>query len=187
MYKLCAYLTWSLSINLNFHWKDHCCWLLVIWSHNQVASSGRFIVSHLSTPHFLRLAGKSLLKMMKRWPSTISNCVLRLSQNFKNPSSPEYTVLGSCAVLATQTVLKCLTTVLIFRPLALFFKKWVPDSVFVLHESRIWRHFLLSCLGFCQGKFLCLHLLSLWFLVAQRWVLTVCYWIFIAQAPIMKH
>nr|XP_009762109.1 PREDICTED: proteasome activator subunit 4 isoform X1 [Nicotiana sylvestris] len=56
------------------------------------------------------LAGKSLLKMMKRWPSTISNCVLRLSQNFKNPSSPEYTVLGSCAVLATQTVLKCLTT-----------------------------------------------------------------------------
>lgn len=56
------------------------------------------------------LAGKSLLKMMKRWPSTISKCVLSLSQNLKNSSSPECAVLGSCAVLATQTVLKCLTT-----------------------------------------------------------------------------
>ncbi|KAM3223043.1 proteasome activator subunit 4 [Capsicum annuum] len=56
------------------------------------------------------LAGKSLLKMMKRWPSTISKCVLSLSQNLKNSSSPECSVLGSCAVLSTQTVLKCLTT-----------------------------------------------------------------------------
>ncbi|XP_055822371.1 proteasome activator subunit 4 [Solanum dulcamara] len=55
------------------------------------------------------LAGKSLLKMMKRWPSTISKSVLSLSQNLKNSSSPECAVLGSCAVLATQTVLKCLT------------------------------------------------------------------------------
>lgn len=56
------------------------------------------------------LAGKSLLKMMKRWPSTISKCVLSLSQNLKNSSTPECAVLGSCAVLGTQTVLKCLTT-----------------------------------------------------------------------------
>ncbi|CAH9135204.1 unnamed protein product [Cuscuta epithymum] len=55
------------------------------------------------------IAGKSLLKMMKRWPFTISKCVLTLSENLRSPSSPEYAVLGSCAVLATQTVLKCLT------------------------------------------------------------------------------
>nr|GMC51674.1 proteasome activator subunit 4 [Ipomoea batatas] len=55
------------------------------------------------------IAGKSLLKMMKRWPFTIPKCVLTLSEKLRNPSSPEYAVLGSCAVLATQTVLKCLT------------------------------------------------------------------------------
>nr|XP_027063641.1 proteasome activator subunit 4 isoform X1 [Coffea arabica] len=56
------------------------------------------------------LAGKSLLKMLKRWPSTISSCVYALSENLKAPSSPEYAVLGSCAVLSTQTVLKRLTS-----------------------------------------------------------------------------
>lgn len=153
----------------------------MIRSHNQVASSGRYFVSHLSTLRFLRLAGKSLLKMMKRWPSTISKCVLSLSQNLKNSSSPECAVLGSCAVLATQTVLKCLTTVLIFRLYALLFKKWVPDSVFALHESRIWRHFLPSCLEFCQGKFLCLHLFSLSFLIAQCWC-----WLCVTESLLLK-
>ncbi|GKV36472.1 hypothetical protein SLEP1_g44600 [Rubroshorea leprosula] len=56
------------------------------------------------------LAGKSLLKIIKRWPSLISKCVLSLTENLRNPSSPEYEVLGSCAVLSTQTVLKHLTT-----------------------------------------------------------------------------
>ncbi|KAJ0047198.1 hypothetical protein Pint_03659 [Pistacia integerrima] len=56
------------------------------------------------------LAGKSLLKMIKRWPSLISKCVLSLTENLRSPSSPEYAVLGSCAVLSTQTVLKHLTT-----------------------------------------------------------------------------
>ncbi|KAM7252530.1 hypothetical protein ACFE04_024413 [Oxalis oulophora] len=56
------------------------------------------------------LAGKSLLKMMKRWPSTISKCVLSVTENLKNPNSPEYALLGSCAILSTQTVLKHLTT-----------------------------------------------------------------------------
>lgn len=60
---------------------------------------------------FPRLAGKSLLKIMKRWPSLISKCVLSLTENLRKPSSPEYVVLGSCAVLSTQTVLKHLTTV----------------------------------------------------------------------------
>ncbi|XP_073268690.1 proteasome activator subunit 4 isoform X1 [Populus alba] len=56
------------------------------------------------------LAGKSLLKMIKRWPSMISKCVLSLTEHLRNPSSPEYAVLGSCTVLSTQTVLKHLTT-----------------------------------------------------------------------------
>ncbi|XP_030548961.2 LOW QUALITY PROTEIN: proteasome activator subunit 4 [Rhodamnia argentea] len=55
------------------------------------------------------LAGNSLLKMIKRWPSMISKCVLYLAENLQNPSAPEYAVLGSCAVLASQTVLKHLT------------------------------------------------------------------------------
>ncbi|KAE8725691.1 Proteasome activator subunit 4 [Hibiscus syriacus] len=55
------------------------------------------------------LAGKSLLKIMKRWPSLISKCVLSLSENLRKPNSPEHAVLGSCAVLSTQTVLKHLT------------------------------------------------------------------------------
>ncbi|CAA0832493.1 proteasome activating protein 200 [Striga hermonthica] len=57
-----------------------------------------------------RLAAKSILKMMKRWPSTILKCVVTLSENLRNPSLPEYAVLGSCAVLSSQTVLKRLTT-----------------------------------------------------------------------------
>ncbi|CAK9321738.1 unnamed protein product [Citrullus colocynthis] len=55
------------------------------------------------------LAGKSLMKLLKRWPSMISKCVLSLSENLKNADSPEYAVLGSCAILATQTVLKHMT------------------------------------------------------------------------------
>ncbi|XP_073279916.1 proteasome activator subunit 4-like isoform X2 [Primulina huaijiensis] len=57
------------------------------------------------------MATKCLLKMMKRWPSTISNCVLTLSENLRNPSSPENAVLGSCAILSSQTVLKRLTDI----------------------------------------------------------------------------
>ncbi|KAF2298087.1 hypothetical protein GH714_013491 [Hevea brasiliensis] len=56
------------------------------------------------------LAGKSLLKMIKRWPSMISKCVLSLAENLQNPKTPENAVLGSCAVLSTQTVLKHLTS-----------------------------------------------------------------------------
>lgn len=53
------------------------------------------------------------MKLLKRWPSMISKCVLSLSENLKNPDSPEYAVLGSCAILATQTVLKHMTVVTI--------------------------------------------------------------------------
>lgn len=53
------------------------------------------------------------MKLLKRWPSMISKCVLSLSENLKNADSPEYAVLGSCAILATQTVLKHMTVVTI--------------------------------------------------------------------------
>lgn len=43
----------------------------------------------------------------------ISKCVLSLSENLKNAESPEYAVLGSCTILATQTVLKHMTVVTI--------------------------------------------------------------------------
>ncbi|XP_074292973.1 proteasome activator subunit 4-like isoform X2 [Silene latifolia] len=55
------------------------------------------------------LAGKSLLKMLKRWPSMISSCMVPLTVNLANPTAPEYAVLGSCTILSTQTVLKHLT------------------------------------------------------------------------------
>ncbi|XP_054818668.1 proteasome activator subunit 4 [Prosopis cineraria] len=55
-------------------------------------------------------AGKSLIKMIKRWPSMISKCVITLTNNLRNPNAEEYAVLGSCSVLSSQTVLKHLTT-----------------------------------------------------------------------------
>ncbi|KAL2944992.1 Proteasome activator subunit 4 [Bienertia sinuspersici] len=55
------------------------------------------------------LAGKSLLKMLKRWPSMVSRCMHVLTENLSKPSSPEYAVLGSCTILSNQTLLKHLT------------------------------------------------------------------------------
>lgn len=59
----------------------------------------------------LRLAGKSLLKMIERWPSMISKCVLSLTENLQDSKSSEHVVLGSCAVLASKTVFKHLAMV----------------------------------------------------------------------------
>ncbi|KAJ1393019.1 Proteasome activator Blm10, mid region, partial [Sesbania bispinosa] len=56
------------------------------------------------------LAGKALVKLIKRWPSTISKCVITLTNNLQDPNAKECAVLGSCSVLASQTVLKHLTT-----------------------------------------------------------------------------
>uniref|UniRef100_A0A1J3I7C0 Proteasome activator subunit 4 n=1 Tax=Noccaea caerulescens TaxID=107243 RepID=A0A1J3I7C0_NOCCA len=56
------------------------------------------------------LAGKSLLKLLKRWPPLLSKCVLSLSENLRNQDAPENVVLGSCAILSSQSVLKHLTT-----------------------------------------------------------------------------
>ncbi|KAL9224895.1 hypothetical protein vseg_000877 [Gypsophila vaccaria] len=55
------------------------------------------------------LAGKGLLKMLKRWPSMISHCIIPLTDNLADPTAPEYAVLGSCTILSTQTILKYLT------------------------------------------------------------------------------
>ncbi|MED6148307.1 hypothetical protein PIB30_051930 [Stylosanthes scabra] len=56
------------------------------------------------------LAGKALVKLIKRWPSMISKCVITLTKNLQDSNAEEYAVLGSCSVLASQTVLKHLTT-----------------------------------------------------------------------------
>ncbi|KAI4307795.1 hypothetical protein L6164_030939 [Bauhinia variegata] len=56
------------------------------------------------------LAGKALTKIIKRWPSMISKCVITFTNNLLDPNAEEYAVLGSCSVLASQTVLKHLTT-----------------------------------------------------------------------------
>ncbi|XP_027335262.1 proteasome activator subunit 4 [Abrus precatorius] len=56
------------------------------------------------------LAGKALVKLIKRWPSMISKCVITLTSNLQDSRAEEYAVLGSCSVLASQTVLKHLTT-----------------------------------------------------------------------------
>lgn len=56
------------------------------------------------------LAGKSLLKLLKRWPPLLSKCVGSLSENLRNPDAPENVVLGSCSILSSQSVLKHLTT-----------------------------------------------------------------------------
>ncbi|KAL1204884.1 Proteasome activator subunit 4 [Cardamine amara subsp. amara] len=55
-------------------------------------------------------AGKSLLKVLKRWPPLLSKCVLSLTENLRNPDVQENVVLGSCAILSSQSVLKHLTT-----------------------------------------------------------------------------
>ncbi|KAI4388556.1 hypothetical protein MLD38_000875 [Melastoma candidum] len=56
------------------------------------------------------LAGKTLLRILKRWPTLISKCILSYTRSLHNPSAPEHAVLGSCAVLASQTILRHLTT-----------------------------------------------------------------------------
>ncbi|VAI73240.1 unnamed protein product [Triticum turgidum subsp. durum] len=55
-------------------------------------------------------AGRSLTKMLKHWPSLISDCVLTLTENLRDSKALEHVVLGSCSILASQTVLRHLTT-----------------------------------------------------------------------------
>ena len=110
---------------------------------------------HLRFKLTLRLAGKALLKMMKRWPLMISKCVLSLTENLRNPNSLEYAVLGSCAVLSSQTVLKHLTTVSVLDKvliqILLARKSWLSN--FSVSQSRIQRLFLHLSSEFFQGNF----------------------------------
>uniref|UniRef100_J3MDH3 Proteasome activator complex subunit 4 C-terminal domain-containing protein n=1 Tax=Oryza brachyantha TaxID=4533 RepID=J3MDH3_ORYBR len=55
-------------------------------------------------------AGRSLTKLLKRWPSLISNCVLTLTAKLRDSKASEHMVLGSCNILGSQTVLRHLTT-----------------------------------------------------------------------------
>ncbi|TKW21097.1 hypothetical protein SEVIR_4G185100v4 [Setaria viridis] len=55
-------------------------------------------------------AGRSLTKLLKRWPSLISNCVPTLTGYLRDPKAPEHVVLGSCSILSSRTVLRHLTT-----------------------------------------------------------------------------
>lgn len=68
-------------------------------------------MSDSSVKMVFSLAGKSLLKILKRWPSLIGKCVLTLTENLRDQNTPEHAVLGSCMILATQTVLRHLTVV----------------------------------------------------------------------------
>ncbi|KAK1310134.1 hypothetical protein QJS10_CPA08g01897 [Acorus calamus] len=54
-------------------------------------------------------AGRSLVKMLKRWPTLIAKSVQALAQKLRDPGTPEHIVLGSCAMLSTQTILRHLT------------------------------------------------------------------------------
>ncbi|KAG0467335.1 hypothetical protein HPP92_018915 [Vanilla planifolia] len=54
-------------------------------------------------------AARSLSKMLKRWPPFIAKSVLTTSKYLRDPNTPEHVVLGACAILATQTVLRHLT------------------------------------------------------------------------------
>lgn len=96
-----------------------------------------------------RLAGKALLKMIKRWPSMISKCVLCLTENLRSPKSPEYVVLGSCAVLATQTVLKHLTMVVIPHKLLTtdYDKMRVSDMFLSFQDPKAFSSFILGILS----------------------------------------
>ncbi|XP_078443427.1 proteasome activating protein 200 isoform X2 [Wolffia australiana] len=57
----------------------------------------------------VRLAAKTLLKIVKRWPTLISYCVRTLTEKLHDPTSSEHVVLGACSVLGSQTVLRHLT------------------------------------------------------------------------------
>ncbi|PKA50502.1 hypothetical protein AXF42_Ash013716 [Apostasia shenzhenica] len=54
-------------------------------------------------------AARSLSKIIKRWPPFISKSVSVIAEYLRDPKAPEHVVLGSCAILGTQTVLRHLT------------------------------------------------------------------------------
>ncbi|RYR68250.1 hypothetical protein Ahy_A03g014735 [Arachis hypogaea] len=76
------------------------------------SSSSSPTASLLSSASLVRdfTTGKALVKLIKRWPSVISKCVITLTNKLQDSNAEEYAVLGSCSVLASQTVLKQLTT-----------------------------------------------------------------------------
>ncbi|XP_078165661.1 proteasome activator subunit 4-like isoform X3 [Carex rostrata] len=55
-------------------------------------------------------AVRTLMKVLKRWPSLVSKCVLTSTSHLLDPKAPEHLIIGSCNILGTKTVLKHLTT-----------------------------------------------------------------------------
>ncbi|KAJ3694711.1 hypothetical protein LUZ60_000088 [Juncus effusus] len=55
-------------------------------------------------------AARTLMKLLKRWPSLTGKCVLTLTGQLKDPKAKEHLILGSCSLFGTKTVLRHLTT-----------------------------------------------------------------------------
>ncbi|KAJ4793820.1 Proteasome activator subunit 4 [Rhynchospora pubera] len=54
-------------------------------------------------------AVRTMMKVLKRWPSLISKCVLISTSHLLDPKASEHLIIGSCNILGTKTVLKHLT------------------------------------------------------------------------------
>ncbi|XP_057863518.2 proteasome activator subunit 4 isoform X2 [Cryptomeria japonica] len=77
-----------------------------------------------------QMAGKSLIKLLKRFPSLIKYCMPKLTASLENSGTPEHAALGACAILQSRTVMRHIM------------KDWSAFSSFVLallgsshHES----------------------------------------------------
>ena len=84
----------------------------------------------------------------------ISKCVITLTNNLQDPNAEEYAVLGSCSVLASQTVLKHLTTVIVMDDvLKICLCGWSVLSCLLhaLFDSRIQSHSLHLSWPFFRG------------------------------------
>ncbi|MED6192677.1 hypothetical protein PIB30_012277 [Stylosanthes scabra] len=68
------------------------------------------------------LAGKALVKLIKRWSPMISKCVITLTKSLQDSNAEKYAELGFCSVLVSQTVLKHLSTVMIKHFLKIVFQ-----------------------------------------------------------------
>jgi hypothetical protein len=79
----------------------------------------------------------------------ISKCVFSLSENLRDPNSPEHAVLGSCAILTSKTVLRHLSTVVIRDHICS--KKILESKFFLIYllafqDSKSFSSFILGIL-----------------------------------------
>uniref|UniRef100_A0A0D6R2L6 Proteasome activator subunit 4 n=1 Tax=Araucaria cunninghamii TaxID=56994 RepID=A0A0D6R2L6_ARACU len=76
------------------------------------------------------IAGKSLMKLLKRFPTLIKYCMPKLTSSLGNSGMPEHVALGACAILQSRTIMRHIM------------KDWSAFSSFILailgsshHES----------------------------------------------------